>query len=179
MRSSEAFQSPYFSKDDVAHLPAGGTIFTIADVRMETIGSGEREEDKPVLYVHEHAKGLPLNRTNFDMLAAAYGEDSDDWKSHRVELYVDPGVMYGPRKVGGVRVRPAGGASANARLTWPEALERAAAAGLDKDQLVAALKARGKAGYNAARDSGDVLEICEAATAGKPYDANGPDDIPF
>ena len=39
-----------------------------------------------------------------DVLAACWGTDAKQWVGHRVTLYNDPDVMFGPNKVGGVRI---------------------------------------------------------------------------
>lgn len=39
-----------------------------------------------------------------DVLAACWGTDAKQWVGHRVTLYNDTKVMFGPNKVGGVRI---------------------------------------------------------------------------
>ncbi len=65
-------------------------VLTIKHVEMVGIdGDDGTKEDKPVVYFHEHPKGLVLNKTNFLMLAALLGEDSDSWKDGECEVYKD------------------------------------------------------------------------------------------
>jgi hypothetical protein len=39
-----------------------------------------------------------------DVLAGCWGTDAKQWVGHRVTLYNDPEVMFGPNKVGGIRI---------------------------------------------------------------------------
>lgn len=39
-----------------------------------------------------------------DLLAACWGTNAKQWAGHRVTLYNDPEVMFGPNKVGGIRI---------------------------------------------------------------------------
>jgi hypothetical protein len=57
--------------------------------------------DKPV----DLAKALVLNATNKDVLRKLFGPETDEWIGKSVTLYSDPSVMFGGRRVGGIRVR--------------------------------------------------------------------------
>ena len=105
MKRSEAFPSRYLGKDDLPQ-PPGSMAATIQDVRMESIESDGRNVDKAVMYfASKEMKPLITNTTNFMACEEAYGDDSDNWAGKPIELYVDPGVMYAGKRVGGVRVR--------------------------------------------------------------------------
>jgi hypothetical protein len=143
----------YFSRKDALAGAAHQNRATIADVRIETIGQGERAAEKPVVHFQEKGlKTFPLNQTNWATIEEAYGEESDAWKGRPVELYLDPGVKFGLETVGGVRVRVPGGAG-GAILTMEAALAQALALGKTRDEFVAAMKARGLKGYTPAKDS--------------------------
>ena len=156
MKKGDAFPSTYLGKDDL-HEPMTATI---ADVRLEEI-SGDRgsTEDKPVMSFDNGMKSLIVNTTNWNTLEAAYGEDTDDWRGQPVELYVDPGVVYAGKRVGGVRVRvPSNGrkaapAAGGEAWTLKEAIAKAAAAGIEQVELVARLKDAGRSGWNPQRDT--------------------------
>ena len=180
------FPSRYLGKDDVL-TPIRGTI---ADVRLETITTDRGDEDKAVMAFSEaDMKPMIVNSTNWDALEAAYGPDTDGWMGKPVEIYIDPGVSYGGRRVGGVRVRiPSNGpppalpknrslpqpppATAGG-LRWSEAVALAASVGMNEDDLKTALKGRGLASYNPRRDRAAVEEI--VAAAGTPAG----EEIPF
>jgi len=52
------------------------------------------------------AKGLVLNAANSEILAEITGTvDPNEWKDIPVQLYVDPDVKYGGKKIGGIRIR--------------------------------------------------------------------------
>ena len=89
-----------FIKKD--HLSGGKTLLlTIATVSMEDVG----EDEKPVMYFNDHDKALPLNKTNADIIAESYGEETNAWEGKKIEIFLDPTVKYQGKKVGGVAVR--------------------------------------------------------------------------
>ena len=52
------------------------------------------------------AKGLVLNTANCEILAEiAETDDPNEWKDVALQLYVDPDVKYGGKKIGGIRIR--------------------------------------------------------------------------
>lgn len=102
MRRSEAFPSQYLGKDDVQQ----DILAHIKDVGKESIKSDGADEEKAVMTWQERdLKPMILNNTNWMALEDAYGEESDGWKGKPVEIYLDPSVMYGGKRVGGVRLR--------------------------------------------------------------------------
>ena len=166
MRRAQAFPSSYLSKEDVQGGPIRGTIEA---VRIETIqGAGDADEKPVMVFVEPALKHFVLNQTNWLTIEEAFGPESDLWAGHVLELYLDPGVKFGNQKVGGVRVRIPGGARSAPMepLSFDDAVALARIAGMDKDALIAALKARGLAGYSARRDTAAVRSIIAAHHAG-------------
>jgi hypothetical protein len=109
MKRSKAFPSKYMSQDDVSDGPIRGTIEV---VQPETVGRGDDAEEKAVLYLKGGQKGLVLNGTTWDQITEIAQErgipepdDSDNWVGLMIELYHDPSVRFGTKKVGGIRVR--------------------------------------------------------------------------
>jgi hypothetical protein len=101
MKRSDAFPSRYISKDDVQNP----IVAVIDTVRFDTIKGDGGDEDKPVVYFRDGVKPMILNNTNWMAIEDAYGAESDDWTGKQIEMYCDPGVMFGGKRVGGVRVR--------------------------------------------------------------------------
>jgi hypothetical protein len=101
MKRSDAFPKKFISKDDVL-TPVKAVI---AGVTQREIGSGDEMELKVVVEFHGDTKPMILNGTNWDILEAAFGQDSDTWLGKTITLYNDPLVMYGGKKIGGVRIR--------------------------------------------------------------------------
>lgn len=182
MRRNQAYPSMYFSQEDVRTAPVRATI---EDVRIETLGRSDDADEKPVIHFREkNLKNFPLNLTNWQTIEAAYGPESDEWRGKTIELYLDPGIKFGRETVGGVRIRIPGGAvpPSAAPLSWDDAVALARLAGLEKDALTAALKAKGLAGYSPRRDTALVRSIIAAHHAGGPSAADGEDlddVIPF
>ena len=79
---------------------------------MENVKSERGEERKPVLYVMgpsrpvDVTRGIILNGTNWDMLEEITGaSDSEQWQGSQIVVYNDPKVMFGAKRVGGIRIR--------------------------------------------------------------------------
>ncbi len=119
MRRSEAFPSKYLGKDN---LKSPLTV-TINNVTQETIESDNEQQLKAVIHFQEDGvKPFICNVGNWMTIEDAYGEESDDWTGKRIELFVDPTVQFGGKRIGGVRVRiPSNGqAAAQPARTAPQ-----------------------------------------------------------
>ena len=101
MKRSEAFPSNYLSKDDVA----APLTATIAGVKPVVLKGENGDEQKPVMYFAGEVKPLIVNNANWMTCEDLYGEDSDAWIGKSIEIYKDPNVMFGNKRVGGVRLR--------------------------------------------------------------------------
>jgi hypothetical protein len=99
MKTNDAFPSKYL-KSEEALFDDGEVIATIKDVVKETMrggqNSGNKEQDKPVMYFRELPKGLVVNKTNWGICEKMFGSDeSDDWIGNKVTLTVIETVAYG------------------------------------------------------------------------------------
>lgn len=97
MKVSEAFPSKWLSAAD---LNDQNVRVTMKHVEIEKIG----DDTKPVLYFKGKTKGLVLNKTNSNSIAAAYGDEMDDWSGSELILFP---VMtdYQGKQVEAIRVR--------------------------------------------------------------------------
>lgn len=101
MRIGDAFPSKYLKASDLQ-----GKEFTliIKEVRMENVGD-ESQEDKPILYFTKAQKGLVLNRTNAQTIAANLGsDDTDQWIGKAITLFATQ-VDYRGQQVEAIRIR--------------------------------------------------------------------------
>ena len=65
-----------------------------------------KKEKKVVLYFKEDTRGLILNKTNYGLVTELLGTtETDDWKGAKLQLFFDPAVTYGGKRVGGIGVR--------------------------------------------------------------------------
>jgi hypothetical protein len=117
MKRHEALPSKYLSKEDF-ETPA---TCQIKEVVSEEVQGEHGMETKPVLYIDQantavdKARGIIVNGTNWDSIVEITDEnDSDNWGGKLVEIYHEPNVMFGRKKVGGIRVREASTDSAAA-----------------------------------------------------------------
>src|SRR5689334_10228998 len=104
MNVNAAFPSKYLKAE--GDIPdEGNLILTIRKCVMETVGSDDDQETKPVLYFEETDKGLVLNRTNSNTITGLLGTpETDEWRGQRIALFSTE-VAYGGRQVLGIRVR--------------------------------------------------------------------------
>ena len=74
------FPSKFLKGEDTV---AGETV-TIKYVRDELVGNPQ--EAKPVVYLHEHDKGIILNKTNAKALVKVLGDDETTWPGKKIVL---------------------------------------------------------------------------------------------
>lgn len=99
MKISNAFPSKFLRADD---LPQGRRVkVEIADVRMEVME--QSKDQKPVCYFAAKDKAMVLNVTNANVIAAAFGDETDAWTGREIELYRDKTTFAG-RVVDCIRV---------------------------------------------------------------------------
>ena len=96
---SEAYPSNLLKAADLK----GRTIkATIQKVAFEEIG--QNKDRKPVIYFDGAEKGLVLNKTNATEIAAAHGDEMDEWAGKEIELFSQM-VPYQGQNVAAIRVR--------------------------------------------------------------------------
>ncbi|MEP6388496.1 MAG: hypothetical protein ABJ056_01120 [Halioglobus sp.] len=79
---------------------------TIKVVYKELVGQ-ERDEKLVCYFEGEDQRGLVLNKTNAMSMAGMYGDDTDEWKGKKVDLYATQ-VPFGTKIVDSIRVDRAG-----------------------------------------------------------------------
>jgi hypothetical protein len=174
----QAFPSRYIGKEDVL---TNSIVATIKIVLLETVKGDGGDEDKVVLHFSDNTKPMICNNTNWSAIEDAYGPDSDGWIGKSIEIYHDPGITFGGKRTGGIRIRipaktpmqaaqpQASTAAAPAGLSWADAIEMAYQAGLSKESLIEALKARGMKAYNSVKDESAVREIVADVNKDIPF----------
>ena len=81
---NDLFPSPYLTAHDVAHKPT----VTIKSFSKKTMKNKQGEDEiKPVIFFNEFEKGMVLNKTNANTIAALYGPTLEDWIGERVTLH--------------------------------------------------------------------------------------------
>jgi hypothetical protein len=97
MKISDAFPSNYLKATD---LQDRNVIVSINYVKMDKIG----EDDKPVLFFVGKEKGMVLNKTNANNIAAIYGDDTQAWRDKEIVLF--PAMVdFQGKTVEAIRVR--------------------------------------------------------------------------
>lgn len=173
----QMFPSKYLKAGDCEEADL---ILTIASIKFEELGQGDKAETKPVVYFDEAEKGLVLNKTNATTIAELHGRNTDQWVGKRIAIYATEVEMGGKVSMG-IRVRlrapkaataaPAGADAPPDILTMAQARAALDAAGVSVDALKEALvtaghvNAEGKALYDPARDTAKVYQLIAAAKA--------------
>ena len=84
MNINSAFPSKYLKASDADEKDL---VLTIARVKMETVGQGQKAEQKPIVYFKEVEKGLCCNKTNARLIASiAKSDDTDEWTGVVIRL---------------------------------------------------------------------------------------------
>ena len=89
--------------NDEGRLTKNGLLVTIKDIKKLTISHRGVEEKKPALFFKEH-KVLPLllGTEKFQQLERIFqSPHAKDWKGKQVYLYIEHGVTFGKKQVGG------------------------------------------------------------------------------
>jgi hypothetical protein len=93
----------YLKKEDIPS-PINTSILWTKEEEVTAPGKGT--ETRMVLYFDGIKKGLVLNGVNGDALAEIAGTDNtEQWSDIPVQLYTDPDVTFGNKRVGGIRIR--------------------------------------------------------------------------
>ena len=80
MNINEVFPSKYLRASDLA----GKSVkVKISKVAIEKMG----EDNKPVIYFEGKQKGMALNKSNAQMIAAVYSPETDGWVGKEIKLY--------------------------------------------------------------------------------------------
>lgn len=96
MQVSEAFPSEYLRAADLQ----GRQVKVVIDhVELREIG----DSDKPVLFFEGKDKGVVLNKTNANTIAAVYGDEMDTWSGKPIILFSQM-VSFQGRMQPGIRV---------------------------------------------------------------------------
>jgi hypothetical protein len=104
MHISKYRNSKWLKKEDVTQLNESQRFTTVKAILEEQVG----DEMKPVVYLEGIEKGWPANMTGLQALSEMAGsQETDDFIGIRIEIYVDPNVYWGDKRVGGIKLRPA------------------------------------------------------------------------
>lgn len=80
---------------------------TISSITEDVVTSTEGKSNKIVVHFKENCKPLVLNVTNSKAIVkVTKKKEVQDWKGHRILLYIDPKVKAFGEIVSAVRVRP-------------------------------------------------------------------------
>jgi hypothetical protein len=97
MKMSEEFPSKWLKAAD---LQGREVKVIMSNCERETIG----DDQKPVLYFKGKEKGVVLNKTNAQVIADFYGDDTADWYDQPIILFSVMTEFQG-RATPGLRVR--------------------------------------------------------------------------
>ena len=101
---AEAFGSRFLGVVDVGDKKIRTKILRVRKGEVEDRKTGKLKK-KIVVFFESIDKGLILNGVNRETLEIAFGKKPADWLNAIVGIFVDPNVMFGGLKKGGVRLR--------------------------------------------------------------------------
>lgn len=97
MRVSDAFPSKYLKCADLKNKQV---TLTVTQVIQEEIG----KDVKLVAYFDGAKKGLVMNKTNCQVIASRYGDETNNWPGAEIMVYPDKTTFNG-QVVDCIRVR--------------------------------------------------------------------------
>src|SRR5271170_1624526 len=116
MRTEQVFKSRWLN---VVDLKGQDVTVTIRSCDFEEVGM-EREE-RAILSFKNRVKRLILNRTNWDTLVQAFGDESDHWIGAEIVLYAGE-ARYNGKLMPALRIRDTPAAkTANSASAPPKA----------------------------------------------------------
>jgi len=172
---SQMLQSKYLVVADIPS-PVVATIRAVVPEQFRSRDSSQGKSTKWIMYFAEAQKGLTLNSTIIKVMAAAFGEQSEQWVGKKVRLYVDRTVEFGGRVVGGIRIQPPKTAPTEVGFQTPGAFAPAAFAAGASAFTGAAAPPQGAA-FDA--NTGEIRQPQTATAPGGAVDPEFDDDIPF
>lgn len=93
----------------------------IAAWRIVKLENEKGVSDRLTLWFDATERGMVVNRTNAECIAAMFGAEMDGWIGKRITIYRDPTVRLGKETVDGLRLRgsPDIAAPVNATIKMP------------------------------------------------------------
>jgi len=93
----------YLKKEDLSD-PVDTELLWVKEEMVTA--RGKDTTTRLVAYFEGLSKGLVLNMANCEtLLEITETDDPNEWKDVALQLYVDPDVTYGGKKIGGIRIR--------------------------------------------------------------------------
>lgn len=102
MKASEMYPSKFLKATD---LGGKSHIVKILTVKIESLGQGEEEEQKPVVYFERRDKGLVCNKTNWNTIIELYGDETESWIGKSIKI-LPMEVAFKGRMTMAIRVSP-------------------------------------------------------------------------
>lgn len=85
VKISQVFPSKFVAAADLNGKTVTLTIMGVTLEKMVT--HDQKKVEKPVVWFERATKGFVLNLTNAKIIAALYGDETDEWGSKRISIY--------------------------------------------------------------------------------------------
>lgn len=143
MKLSEMFPSNLLKSQDVTD--AGGEMeLTINTIEIKEFDSENGKERKPIIVFAEDGKRMVCNKTNGNILAEMFGDDTDTWLGKKITLIVQE-VDFAGKRTPAIRVKNLNSRDALIQSYWSKTREL----GMTRDEGLAHLKQFGQDFKNA------------------------------
>lgn len=93
MRVTEFCPSPHLEAADIGDDIGATKVVTIRGVTKKEVGA--EKVLKGVVFFEEFDRGMVVNRTNSNTIAALHGGETDNWIGCRITLYRSEAAMNG------------------------------------------------------------------------------------
>lgn len=143
MKLSEMYPSNLLKSQDVTD--AGGEMeLTIANIEIKEFDSDNGKERKPIIVFAEDNKRMVCNKTNGNILAEMFGDETDAWLGKKITLIVQE-VDFAGKRTPAIRVKNINSRDALIQSYWSKTREL----GMTRDEGLAHLKQFGQDFKNA------------------------------
>src|SRR5258708_5408711 len=120
MKIFAAFPSKYLKAADLHDKQIQAVM---SHVLLEELQNKDGTDLCPILYFDGVSRGMVLNKTNAKVIAAAYGDETDEWAGKPIVLFPAM-VAYGAETVEAIRLKVPGAISVDARAFRERSRER-------------------------------------------------------
>ena len=107
MKRKDIFPSKFLAASDleIEGKPDEWHEWSVTITKQGKEPVGREKELRLVLHFDGIEKGMVVNVTNFNTIEKLHGEDTNDWVSKRIRLFINPDVTFGSDSGPAIRVR--------------------------------------------------------------------------
>lgn len=105
MKASSVLGGDYIKAETVKEDGPQRLVIVSVDITEFEAKKGKTKPERRLELTFTDDRKLTLNNGNTQVLIAAFGDDTDEWEGKAIIAFHDPSVMFGSKRVGGVKVK--------------------------------------------------------------------------